>query len=146
MIYSRKNQYFKIPGVGIEEGEDYILAMMREVKEEVGLIVIPFSVKEFGYVHRIEKGKHEPVFVQDNFYYFCEVENEQSDTEYSENEKKEEFVPMWVELSEAIRVNSEYVARNGADSMIERELKVLEMLTINNKTANTDSIDSEACF
>ena len=47
--------------------------MIREVKEEVGLTVIPESVAEFGYVHRIQKGKHEPVFIQDNFYYLCDV-------------------------------------------------------------------------
>lgn len=128
VIYSRKNCYYKIPGGGIENREDYIIAMMREVKEEMGLTVIPDSVREFGYVHRIEKGKHEPIFVQDNFYYFCEVEDKQSDTAYSENEKKEDFIPMWVEISDVIKANKKYLENNAWNTMIEREVRVLEMI------------------
>ena len=42
--------------------------------------------------------------------------------------KKEEFVPCFVDLDEAIRVNEEYVKENSYDSMIERELRVMKML------------------
>lgn len=127
-IYSRKHSYYKIPGGGVEPGEDNVTAMMREVREEVGLVVLPDSVKEFGYVHRIQKGMHEPVFVQDNFYYICDVEAEGMQTELSENEREEDFVPVWVKLSEAIRVNEEYVKANSLDSMIERELGVMRLV------------------
>lgn len=67
VIYSQKNNFYKIPGGGIETVEDPIDAMIREVKEESGLTVIRESVKEMGYVHRIQKGKHEPLFIQDNY-------------------------------------------------------------------------------
>ncbi len=128
VIYSQKHKYFKIPGGGIEPGENKIDAMIREVKEEVGLTVIVESVAEFGYVHRIQKGKHEPVFIQDNFYYLCDVTEGQVPPQFTENEKKEEFVPCFVDLDEAIRVNEEYVKENSYDSMIERELRVMKML------------------
>lgn len=128
MIYSKKRGYYKIPGGGIEQGEDNVTAMIREVKEEVGLIVIPETVREFGYVHRIQKGKHEPIFIQDNFYYICDVETRQTETEYSDNEKIEEFIPVWVNITEAINANEEYVKINSNDSMIERELRVLKLI------------------
>ena len=128
VIYSQKHKYFKIPGGGIEQGENKIDAMIREVKEEVGLTVIAESVAEFGYVHRIQKGKHEPVFIQDNFYYLCDVTEGQVPPQFTENEKKEEFVPCFVDLNEAIRVNEEYVKENSYDSMIERELRVMKMI------------------
>ena len=128
VIYSQKHKYFKIPGGGIESGENKIDAMIREVKEEVGLTVIAESVAEFGYVHRIQKGKHEPVFIQDNFYYLCDVTEGQASPLFTENEKKEEFVPCFVDLNEAIRVNEEYVKENSYDSMIERELRVMKMI------------------
>lgn len=128
LIYSQKNKYYKFPGGGIERGEDNITAMIREVKEEVELTVIPETVKEFGYVHRIQKGRHEPIFIQDNFYYFCDVENIQEPPAFTSNEKAEEFIPCFVELLEAIRVNEEYVKANSYDSMIERELRVMKML------------------
>lgn len=90
--------------------------------------VIVESVAEFGYVHRIQKGKHEPVFIQDNFYYLCDVTEGQVPPQFTENEKKEEFVPCFVDLNEAIRVNEEYVKENSYDSMIERELRVMKMI------------------
>ena len=88
----------------------------------------PESIKEFGYVHRIQRGKHEPVFIQDNFYYLCDVENNQELPQYSDAEKREEFVPVFVDLIEAIRVNEEFVKANPSDLMIERELRVLRMV------------------
>ena len=124
VIYSRKNKFYKIPGGGVEPGEDNLSALIREVKEEVGLTVRPETIKEFGYVHRIQRGKHEPVFIQDNFYYLCDVENSQELLQYSDAEKQEEFVPVFVDLEEAIKVNEEYVKVNTLDSMIERELKI----------------------
>lgn len=128
VIYSRKNKFYKIPGGGVEPGEDNLSALIREVKEEVGLTVRPETIKEFGYVHRIQRGKHEPVFIQDNFYYLCDVENSQELPQYSNAEKQEEFVPVFVDLEEAIKVNEEYVKVNTLDSMIERELRVLKMV------------------
>ena len=59
MIHSQKYHYYKFPGGGIEEGEDPIGAMIRETREETGLIVIPETVREYGYVHRIQKSDYD---------------------------------------------------------------------------------------
>ena len=60
MIHSRKYDYYKFPGGGIENGEDPIEAMIRETQEEAGLKVIPGTIKEYGYVHRIQKSDDDP--------------------------------------------------------------------------------------
>ncbi len=44
MIHSRKYDYYKFPGGGIENGESPVEAMIRETREEAGLIVIPENV------------------------------------------------------------------------------------------------------
>ena len=41
MIHSIKYDYYKFPGGGIEKGEDPVAAMMRETREEAGLVVKP---------------------------------------------------------------------------------------------------------
>lgn len=73
MIHSEKYDYYKFPGGGIEEGENAIDALIRETKEEAGLIIIPETITEYGYVHRIQRSDRDitECFVQDNYYYFC---------------------------------------------------------------------------
>lgn len=66
MMHSLKYDYYKLPGGGIEDGENYEETLIREVKEESGLIVKKESVKEFGYVRRLEKGLIEDIFIQEN--------------------------------------------------------------------------------
>lgn len=55
MIHSVKYDYYKFPGGGIKDGENPVDAMIRETREESGLIVNPETIKEYGYVHRIHK-------------------------------------------------------------------------------------------
>ena len=55
MIHSLKYDYYKFPGGGIEPGESNADAMIRETAEEAGLIVIQDSIREYGYVHRIQE-------------------------------------------------------------------------------------------
>lgn len=47
-------------------------ALIREVREETGLIVIPDSIDEFGSVVRRQKSNKSPntIFEQENFYFF----------------------------------------------------------------------------
>lgn len=55
MIHSLKYDYYKFPGGGIEKGESIIDALIRETEEEAGLEVIKDTIREYGYVHRIQK-------------------------------------------------------------------------------------------
>ncbi len=48
MVHSLKYESFKFPGGGIAKGEDPVDAMIREAREEAGLIVIRETVKEYG--------------------------------------------------------------------------------------------------
>ena len=57
MVHSLVYDYYKFPGGEIESDESNIDALIRETKEEAGLIVIKDSIKEYGYVHRVQKAK-----------------------------------------------------------------------------------------
>ena len=130
LVYSEVEKYYKFPGGGIHEDEDKKTALIREVKEETGLVVIPETVKEFGRVLRRQKGK-EPnvVFEQENFYYTCEVYDEISDQNLDDYEKEAGFVLRIVDIDEAIATNAAY---SGKDSfheiMIKREHRVLNII------------------
>ena len=89
LVYATNEKYYKFPGGGIHEDEDIRDALIREVKEEVGLSVIPASIIEFGSVLRRQKSDRDDdtVFEQENYYFFCEVKDEAGDQNLDEYEK-----------------------------------------------------------
>ena len=133
LVHSKKYDYYKFPGGGCKKGENQIETLIREVQEETGLVVIPSSVKEYGMVHRIQKGDIDDIFVQDNYYYFCEVEDIIQNQNLDDYEDEENFTLEFVTISEAIKTNKEH--HHGEKDkdifyqvMIERDSRVLEML------------------
>ena len=55
MVHSLKYNYYKFPGGGIDFNETKLDALIRETKEEAGLVIKKESIREYGYVHRIQK-------------------------------------------------------------------------------------------
>ena len=130
MVYSQKYNYYKFPGGGIEKDESHIEALIRETLEEVGLCVIPESVREFGYVHRLQFDytKTADIFVQDNYYYLCEVEDQAHNQNLDGYEADEGFTLRFVSPADAIATNRGYDHGPKDLHMIERESKVLEIM------------------
>lgn len=128
MVHSLKYDYYKFPGGGLEPGESNQEALIREVKEESGLTVIPESVKEYGLVRRIEAGKEGEIFYQENLYYLCDTEPEAALQDLDDYEAEENFTPEWVAPEDAISANRKSDHGPKSRIMIEREAKVLEIL------------------
>lgn len=130
MVHSVKYNYYKFPGGGIEENESKEEAVIRETLEETGLKIIPGSIKEFGYVHRIQKSDYPDAdyFVQDNYYYLCDVETGAVTQKLDNYEADEQFTLEYIEPSKAVSVNR--TADHGSADliMIERESRVLAIL------------------
>lgn len=128
MVHSLKYDYYKFPGGGIEAGESRLRALQREVLEEAGLQLIPDSVCEYGYVHRVQKGEQEAMFIQDNYYYLCDAEERILPQQLDDYEAEECFTLEFVEPQKAIRINREVPHGPKDQIMLEREALVLEML------------------
>lgn len=133
MMHSIKYNYYKLPGGGIEGEETLVETLIREVREESGLVVIPDSIKEFGYVRRIEKGRIEDIFIQENYYFLCEAEEEVVSQELDDYEADEKFTLEFVSIEDAIKVNetANHFEKEEVSTfcgMIDRENKVLSLL------------------
>lgn len=130
MIFSLKQDYYKFPGGGIEADETPVEAMIRETREEAGLVVRPETVREYGLVHRIQRGGVDPneCFIQDNFYYICEAEEEIHPLQMEDYEQAAGFTLEFVDVRHAIRTNRESALENRYHTMLHREARVLEML------------------
>jgi 8-oxo-dGTP pyrophosphatase MutT (NUDIX family) len=116
---------FGFPGGGIEAGETMRDAVAREIREEVG-----YAVKRVGdlltcVVDRMEDmdihGGHVKWFEQPNFFFACEVGDEAFEPDLTPDEQAREYAPVWVDLREALAVNSAIPER-------ERDVAVLRRL------------------
>ena len=130
MIHSQKYDYYKFPGGGMEQGETPLEAMIRETREETGLIVIPETVREYGYVHRIQKSDSDAAecFVQDNFYYICDALEALSSQSLDDYEAEEAYELVFIEPETAIKENRRVKDSPYNPTMFDREARVLEML------------------
>lgn len=133
MMYSQKYGYYKLPGGGMEEGETLEETLIREVREESGLQLIPSSIRPFGRVQRIEKGGREAIFVQENYYFFCQAGADALPQTLDEYEQEERFTLAFISPEEAIGANEQVLRNPPPDKpryagMLERENRLLRMV------------------
>ncbi|MBR6911920.1 MAG: NUDIX domain-containing protein, partial [Candidatus Methanomethylophilaceae archaeon] len=112
---------------GLEDGESLTDALIREVREESGLEVIPESIRLYGMSKRIEKGIWNYVLDQDSYYYLCEVTDRTFPQELGKHEKEAKFVLDYVLPSTAVEANDRYLGKESKVA-IDRDNRVLRML------------------
>ena len=101
----RKGEY-KIPGGGVEPGEERIGTLLREVREETGLLVRPETITPLGEILELRedvfcKGKK---YVCRTYYYQCDVLPETVDVTLTESELAKGYEPVWVIVRENRRI------------------------------------------
>ena len=128
LVKSLKESHYKFPGGGIEENESHIDTLIRETKEETGLVIKPNTIKECGLIHEIRKSIYNnDIFEQKSYYYFAEVEDNILNQELSEYEKELQYVLEWVNPSIAYEVNTN-LGKEYANKFLLRESCVLKLL------------------
>ena len=127
MVYSKKYDYYKFPGGGIEKNETTYDAVVRETYEEAGLIIKKEDLQEFGIVKRKEKIDSK-VFIQDNYYYIVNNFKQANSQNLDKYEYDEGYTLVFVEPTLAIHTNLKNNHGPTNQIMLDREAKVLEIL------------------
>jgi len=106
LLYSTKYEFYCFPGGAIDENETLVEALIRETREEAGLIVKPGSIKEFGKILEIRKDLYiEDIFEQHEYYYTCDVEDAIVEQKLTQSEQESGYQLTFVLFDEAIKQN-----------------------------------------
>jgi len=129
LIHLKATDEFKFPGGGVEENETLLAALTREVLEESGAYITNV-IECIGYIDQIYPDIYNPneIFYMRSIYYLCEISDIFTQQSLSNYEVELDFSPFWVNINQAIRVNTHRNLSNSKHHWTERELWMLEYL------------------
>ncbi|GAL32316.1 MutT/nudix family protein [Vibrio maritimus] len=130
LLYTERYHDYSLPGGGIDDGEDVIAGLVRELEEETGAQNI-HGIKPFGIYEEFRPWYKDDADVMHmiSFCYSCKVDRELGETAYEDYEVKNGMKPVWVNIHEAIAFNEKTIAESDKKGMsIERETYLLHLI------------------
>ena len=100
LMYAKQRDYYKLPGGGVDEGEDLDIALSRELLEETGSKAT--VTEELGMVLEWRDFKK---MKQISYAYKASLEGEPGEPDFTQSEIDEGFEVRWIDnLDEAIKL------------------------------------------
>jgi len=130
LLYTERYEDYSLPGGGIDEGEDKIEGMIRELTEETGAKDIK-HIKPFGVYEEYRPWYKPDYDIQHmiSYCYTCEVNEELGVCKLESYETKNGMKAVWIDIHEAIKHNQETMATSEKKGMsIERETFLLKLI------------------
>ena len=131
MIHNRRGDY-KFPGGGMEETENALEALRREVREETGYAITPHGVIGEATERRDDLFEDDARFVMKSKYYLGTLASKKHPQQLDDYEKELRFTPVFIDLESAIEKTRDVLA-NGRpiNHWVKRELQVMETIKRN---------------
>lgn len=100
LLYAGRDGYHKLPGGGVEEGEDWRFAFQRESVEEIGCETAIRPVD----MGTVTESRSEHQLLQTSYCCIADVVGEMGQPQLTEHEIEVGLKPKWVTLDEAIEL------------------------------------------
>jgi len=130
LVYTQYYDDYSLPGGGIDDGENEVAGLIRELREETGAQGIrnlqPFARYE----------EYQPWYKPDadiihmiSYCYVCEIDEHLGETAFELHEVNNGMEPMWINIYEAIRHNEAVIANSDKKGWsIERDTFLLKLV------------------
>jgi len=130
MLYTERYHDYTLPGGGVDEGEDLIEGLIRELQEETGANNIT-NISAFGCYEEFRPWYKEDfdTMHMESFCYTCSIDNNLGDTALEDYEVSNGMRPVWINIYDAIRHNEYTIEHSVKKGMsIERETFLLKII------------------
>jgi ADP-ribose pyrophosphatase YjhB (NUDIX family) len=130
LLYTRRYHDYSLPGGGIDEGEDVISGLIRELKEETGAQGVR-NVKAFARYdeYRPWYKSNADIIHMISHCYVCEIDEILGETAFESHEVSNGMMPLWINIHEAIVHNEAIIANSHKKGLsIERETYILKVI------------------
>ncbi len=130
LLYTKRYHDYSLPGGGIDEGEDEIEGLIRELKEETGAQgirnVTPFArYDEYRPWYKADAD----IIHMISHCYVCDIDDELGETALESHEVNNGMIPRWMNIYEAIAHNEDVIANSDKKGLsIDRETFMLKVI------------------
>lgn len=130
LLYTERYDDYSLPGGGIDEGEDEIAGLIRELQEETGAQGV-HNVRAFA-----RYDEYRPWYKSDadiihmiSHCYVCDIDEKLGDTAFEPHEVNNGMTPLWVNIHAAIVHNEQVIASSDKKGLsIERDTFLLKTI------------------
>ena len=99
LLHVRKENYYKLPGGGVEKGESLKVALDRELKEELGIEIK--VVKEIGSIIEFRASWK---LQQTSYCFLAKINSEKKEPNFTAGEISVGFETVWVSPTESLKL------------------------------------------
>lgn len=130
LLYTERYHDYSLPGGGIDEHEDIIQGLVRELEEETGANNIR-QITPYGIYEEFRPWYRDNVDVMHmiSYCYTCKADRQLGSTRFEDYEIKNGMQPLWINIHQAIAHNEQTIANSDKKGMsIERETYLLRLI------------------